>query len=139
MKQIFFILFSLLFIGNTLSQTWEVATATDNYVIYKSEINYLNKVDDINHQRIIFKYENLTNNEITLHFNRDLTYKNANGINEIRQDEDFKVTISANSSIEYDSKKIKDKTFYVFKKDNNGYIKSQLLNFDFININASKQ
>jgi len=41
MKQIFFILLSLLFIGNTLSQTWEVATATDNYVIYKSEINYL--------------------------------------------------------------------------------------------------
>ncbi|MFA5574840.1 MAG: hypothetical protein WC994_07280 [Brumimicrobium sp.] len=96
-------------------------------------------MDDINHQRIIFKYENLTDNEITLHFNRDLTYKNANGINEIRQDEDFKVTIPANSTVEYQETYFRNKTFYVFKKDNNGYIKSQLLNFDFININASKQ
>lgn len=135
MKQIFFILLSLLFIGNTLSQTWEVATATDNYVIYKGEINYLNKVDDINHQRIIFKYENLTDNEITLTFNRKLVYERSEGgQNELIQDNDFLVRIPAHSSVEYQESNYRNKTFYVFKKDNNGYIKNRLLDYQLLNL-----
>ena len=48
------------------------------------------------------------------------------------QDETFSIQIPANGMVEYNESKNNDKSFYIFKTDNNGWIKDSLDTFNFI-------
>lgn len=115
--------------SSCFGQEWKTLQSNENISINTAEINYESPKDGIQHQRVIFQYKNLTNNSLTLTFNRTVSY----GTQQITQDKTYSITIPANSSIEYNDENSKDKTFYIFSKDLKGTIKKILTNFQ-INI-----
>lgn len=116
------------------AQKWTPVVSTSNYVIYQAEIHYTDKANDIDHQRIIFKYENKTNDAIKLHFKRALNYDGNWAI----QDRGFEITIPAHSSVTYDESKKYDKSFFIFKKDHQGWIKETLLDYHINDVTLIK-
>lgn len=86
----------------------------------------------IHHVRLVFRYENKTDHDIQLSFNRSVTYSD----NEIPlvQENRFQVSIPAHSSVAYDSEKLYDKTFFIFAQDKDKLIKRSLVSFDIKNI-----
>lgn len=113
------------------SQDWQEIMTTDSLTISVKEIQYQDLTNDINHQRWVFKYKNLSSSSIEIHFNRELIYDGKQYI----QDEQFSIEIPANGVLEYDDSRKKNKVYYIFKKDNNGWIKESLDTFKFINLN----
>lgn len=111
-------------------KSWAVIEKNEQFSISVTEIEYKNESDGINHQRLVFRYENYTSAPIILNFNREVMYLNQS----IRQDPDFTISIPASSVIEYDESKKYDKTYYIFKKDNNNTIKKSLSDFKIINL-----
>jgi uncharacterized membrane protein len=120
------------FVG--LSQNWKEVKSTDTVKISVKEIHYQNVTNDIDHQRLIFKYENLTSTPIELHFNRELIYNNKKS----SQEEDFSIQIPANGSLEYNELENNTKSYYIFKKDNNGWIKRILDNYSIIHLKVNQ-
>lgn len=112
------------------SQEWTSLQSDENLSINFSKINYESKSDGINHERIVFQYQNLTNSDLTISFQRSVSYDGKTQL----QEKTFQITIPANGSIEYNEANAKDKTFYVFAKDLKGTIKRSLSNFEFTNI-----
>ena len=135
MKQSLTFLFTLMLCSWGFSQSWETVTFNDQVSVYAKEIHYQLTADDIDHQIIIFKYENHTSSPVQITFNRDLNY----GGQIYHGDNAFTVTIPANDVVQYDDSKVHDKTFYIYKKDNKGYIKSSLTNFEVTNLKTEKQ
>ncbi|MBC9810856.1 hypothetical protein H9Y05_00060 [Crocinitomicaceae bacterium CZZ-1] len=111
-------------------QDWQAITSNEQISVYVAEIKHDNPADDISHQRFIFKYENHTTAPVELHFNREVKY----GETTLTQEEDFVVAIPANGEMQYDDSKKNDKTYYLFKKDNKGFIKKSLQDFSIINL-----
>lgn len=114
------------FVGFT--QNWKEVKTNDTVKIYVKEIHYHDIVNDIDHQRLVFRYENLTAKLIEISFNRELIYNNKM----YTQDEDFAIQIPANGISEYSESESKNKSFYIFKKDNKGWIKNTLDSYTFI-------
>jgi len=112
------------------SQEWTTLQSDEKLSINFSKINYESKSDGINHERIVFQYQNLTNSDLTVTFQRSVSY----GADQSLQEKTYQITIPANGSIEYNESNAKDKTFYVFAKDLKGTIKRSLSNFEFTNI-----
>jgi hypothetical protein len=83
------------------------------------------------HQRIIFKYENSSNEDLTINFDRIIAYDGQEL--SISPERNFTLTIPAHSELEF-SDENKSKLFYIFSKDNNGMIKRSLTSFDVINL-----
>ena len=114
------------------SQEWTILKSNEKYSIEYSKIDFENKSDGINHQRIIFQYKNLTNTEIKLTFNRSISYEKSGNLT--LQDKTYSITIPANGSISFNDSNSTDKTYYIFSKDLKGTIKRSLTNFDITNI-----
>lgn len=114
------------------SQEWSTFKSDEKISIEYSKIDFESKSDGINHQRVIFQYKNLTNSDLTLTFNRSVSYEQ-NG-NLTPQEKTYTVTIPANSSISYNEDNSRDKVFYIFSKDLKGTIKRSLTNFEITNI-----
>lgn len=122
----------LSFIG--FSQNWQEVKITDSVKISVREIHYQNVANDIDHQRFVFKYENTTSSPIEIHFNRELIYNGKNYL----QEEDLVITIPANETLQYDDLENNNKSYYIFKKDNGGWIKETLDNYTIINFKVRK-
>lgn len=126
------ILISLLLLSYTgFSQEWKDVKTTDAVIISVKEIHYQDVKNDIDHQRLVFKYKNTTSSPIEIHFNRELNYNGKT----YPQEEDFSINIPANGTLQYNDSKNNNKTYYIFKKDNNGWIKRSLDNYKIINLN----
>ena len=128
MKYTLVIIGLLLFSHAGLSQDWQEIKTNDSVKISVKEIHYQNLTNDIDHQRFVFKYENLTSSPLEINFNRELIYNDKKFL----QDETFSIQIPANGMVEYNESKNNDKSFYIFKTDNNGWIKDSLDTFNFI-------
>ncbi len=113
----------------TFAQDWSSVFSGAEISVYVAEIEYKNPSDGIHHQRLIFKYENHTSQPVELHFNREVNYGTVT-----TQEREFTLQIPENSSVVYDDKKKHDQTFYLFKKDNEGFISKILKDFKIINI-----
>lgn len=130
MKSILLTTFLFLLSFSSFSQNWQEVKKNNAVTISVKEIHYQNKTDDIDHQRLVFKYENTTSSPIEIHFNRELTYNGKT----LTQDQDFSINIPANGTVQYDDSKSNDKTYYIFKKDNKGWIKGTLDTYTIIHL-----
>lgn len=111
--------------SSCFGQEWKALQSNENISINTAEINYESPKDGIQHQRVIFQYKNLTNNALTVTFNRTVSY----GDQQIRQDKTYSITIPANSNVEYNEENSKNKAFYIFSKDLKGTIQKVLHDF----------
>jgi hypothetical protein len=84
------------------------------------------------HERVVFRYTNLSNQNINYSFNRNLVYNGVcYGCDKVEKK--FTVQLKAKEVKEF-SEIYKDKTFYVFSKDLKGTIKKTLDSFQLTNI-----
>lgn len=132
MKAITFLFFAILFASNSKAQEWQTYYEGEGVVIQYRPAEINDTQLGINHTRIIFRYENKTNNSVQLNFKRLITYSD----NETAkpQEKEFSVSIPANSSVEYNQSNSTDKTFYLFVQDKKNTIKRSLINFDIKDI-----
>ena len=135
MKQSLTFLFTLMLCSWGFSQSWETVSSNEQVSIYAKEVHHQRVADDIDHQIIIFKYENHTSSPVQITFNRDLNY----GGHIYYGDNAFTVSIPANAVVQYDESKAHDNNFFIYKKDNKGYIKESLDNFKVTNLKTEKQ
>lgn len=114
------------------SQDWVESYNDQSVSIEFSKITYESPYDGINHERLIFKYTNLTSENLTLSFDRKIAY---DGVELPLSDERaFTLALPANTSVEYTEAEKHNKLFYLFVSDNKGTIKKKLSDFNFINI-----
>lgn len=112
--------------------SWKIEYQDEQIKIESKTINYESIKDGIKHERVVFKYTNLTNNMINISFNRNLIY---NGVcyGCEKNDKKFLIKLNPNETKEF-SEINKDKTFYIFSKDFKGTIKKTLDSFQLTNI-----
>ena len=115
------------------SQDWNSVIEETNFSVYVAEIEYRNPADGIHHQRLVFKYQNHTAQPLELSFNREVNFGGAT----ITQERNFSVLIPGNGSVAYDEARQHDQTFYLFKKDHEGFISKHLRDFKIINIRTN--
>ncbi len=115
-----------------ISQEWTTFQTNEYISIEYARIDHVSKSDGIHHQRIIFKYTNLTDSDLELSFQRLLTYNAKNG--ELLQEKTYSVSLPAQGSVQYNQTNSTDKTFYIFYKDLGGTIKSNLANFEIVHL-----
>lgn len=114
------------------SQEWNEAYRDESILIEYSKITYENSSDGINHDRLIFRYTNLINNDLAISFERKIAY---DGVELSLSDERrFNILIPSNSSLAYSEEEKYNKLYYLFVSDNKGTIKRRLSNFEIINI-----
>jgi len=126
------ILLALIMQTVAFSQDWVESYKDQSVSIEFSKITYESPSDGINHERLIFRYTNLTAENFTLSFDRKIAY---NGVELPLSDERaFALSIPANTYVEYTEAEKNNKLFYLFVSDNKGTITKKLSDFKFINI-----
>lgn len=112
--------------------SWKIEYQDEQIKIESKTINYESIKDGIKHERVVFKYTNLTSKMINISFNRNLIY---NGIcyGCDKSDKKFLIKLNPKETKEF-SEINKDKTFYIFSKDLKGTIKKTLDSFQLTNI-----
>ena len=112
------------------SQEWTPFYSNDTISIEYAETIYNDAVHNHIHERIIFRYTNLTSEEVTFSFERLLAY---DGVEFPSSPERiFKLKLGPNEVKGYNDEVIHDKLYYIFRKDVNDMIKSKLSFFDII-------
>lgn len=130
MKTILTLLAILLSSYMGFSQNWQPVISNDSITISAQEIHYQDLTNDIDHQRLVFKYKNKTSSPLHITFNRELIYNGKT----YPQEEKFSVLIPANGMVQYNNSKNNSKSYYIFKKDNQGWIKNSLNNYSIIHL-----
>jgi len=114
------------------SQDWMESYKDASLSIEHSKITYESPSDGLNHERLIFRYINLTSSELSINFDRKIAY---DGVELSSSPErNFSIFIPANSILSYTDEEKHNKLFYVFLSDNKGTIKKKLSGFEFLNI-----
>lgn len=132
MKTITFLFIATLFAFQSKAQEWQTSYEENGITIQYQLTEVNDPQQGIHHARIIFRYENKTNRTVQLNFNRLITYTGSETAKP--QENNFTVSIPANSSVEYNASNSKDKTFYLFAQDKKNTIKRSLINFDIKNV-----
>lgn len=116
----------------TVESDWKIEYKDAQIQIESKTITYENLKDGIKHERVVFRYTNLSNKGVSISFNRNLIY---NGVcyGCDKPDKKFHIQLNAKEVKEF-SEINKDKTFYVFSKDLKGTIKKTLDSFQLTNI-----
>lgn len=125
-------LFAILLHSIIYSQEWSNIQKNETISIDFSKVTYESPSDGLKHQRIVFKYTNLTNSDLKVSFQRSVSYDESKALK--LQEKTYELTIPANSSFSYNNENANDKTFYIFAKDIKGTIKQSLSNFEIVNI-----
>lgn len=116
------------------SQDWQTYLENESFTVYFSEFEFKNDQDGRHHKRIIFKFENHTESEVTLEFDRFTSYAESEPIN--KSEGDYQLSIPANSAVSYFGNE-NSKLFYVFVRDLNGTIAKQLKDFQLTNFSIN--
>lgn len=118
------------------AQEWNNYYDSDSLAIHfrLEEIN--DPTQGIHHKRIVFQYVNKTAAELTVSFNRVLTYSDTNEPNV--QDKRYVIVLPANTTYEYDPNKTRDKSYYIFAQDVKGTIKKTLVDFQLMNVKLNE-
>lgn len=126
------ILSALLILSSPLafSQEWQSYFSDAKIDIQFAIVDHETPSHNRSHQRIIFNYENKTNELVSFSFMRSLAYDGQ----EITSDKSFSIVLDPNESKAFDRIFNKSKTYYVFSKDNGDMIKRRLSSFDITNI-----
>lgn len=113
------------------AQNWKSYYEDSQILIEIGQIDHDSPSDGIKHERLVFKYTNKTDQEITLSFQRKLAY-NGQQLAEAR-DRSYSLLIEPKSSRSYEENN-RDKAFYIFYRDLKGTIKKVLSNYELSNI-----
>lgn len=136
MKRLLLTLGITLSIGYGISQTADIGKYTpvysqDNIVLSIAEGTFTQS--NKNHVRYFLKYENYSNFPVEISFQKELHYgDDCYGCND-GDEQSYTVTIPANSTLVFDDEN-RSKSFYIFVKDEEGWIKRQLTDFEIKNI-----
>ena len=105
----------------------------DEFVLIQSKTTvYDNPSDGIKHERIVFKYTNLTKQDISISFNRNLFYNGVcYGCNQ--PERRYTVQLKATEVKEYSSKNTESE-YFIFSKDLQGFITKTLDSFHIVNL-----
>ena len=106
------------------SQDWMESYKDASCLIEYSKITYEDPSYGMNHERLVFRYVNLTSQEITIDFDRKIAYDGVDLSNS--QERTFTIVIPGNSTMEYSDEVKNNKLYYVFISDNKGTIKRKL-------------
>lgn len=127
----FFSFFGGLFSQDVSIGEYETIFSSNNIVLSVAEGTF--EEDNKKHVRYFLKYENYTNFPVELSFNKELHYGDQCSGCSGDDEQKFKVTIPANTTLEFDENH-RSKDFYIFVKDENGWIRRQLTSFEIKNV-----
>lgn len=114
----------------TLGQEWRVVLVNENVIISVADYTFENQKDDINHQRLIFKYENITDKVIVLKFSRAVNYYGTYK----KQEQRYSIELPPHSTKQYNSDRQNNRAYYLFQSDNQKFIKTKLQGYKVIDI-----
>jgi len=114
------------------SQDWTTSYKDATISIEYAKISHVSPSDGINHERMIFKYSNFTNQEVIVNFERKLAYNGAE-ISSTKEQK-YSIIIPSNSALQYSDEEKHNKLYYCFMSDNKATIKKNLTGFEIINI-----
>lgn len=114
----------------THAQDWVPYLSEGPLNVELSEFNRVDEKYGKNHQLIIFRYINTSENSLTISFTREVEYVNRTNSN---GEQTFNLILQPHQTLEY-AQDPRNKAFYVFKKDNNGLIKGSLAQFEITNL-----
>lgn len=136
MKRLLLTLGISLSLGYGISQTanigeYNTVYSENNIVMSAAEGTFTQSNKE--HVRYFLKYENYSNFPVELSFQKELHYgDDCYGCGD-NDEQTYTVTIPANTTLVFDDKNT-SKDFYIFVKDNEGWIKRQLTEFEIKNI-----
>lgn len=112
--------------------TWKTEYSDSRVRIESSLITFDNSKEGIKHERIVFRYTNLSTQNLTVSFDRTLYY---NGVcyGCEHPDKRFSVTLAPGETKAY-SDVNRDKTYFIFSRDLNQTITKTLDRFQLLNI-----
>lgn len=111
---------------------WKVEYKDSQIQVESKTIIYDSEKEGMKHERVVFRYTNLSDQNINYSFNRNLVYNGVcYGCDKVEKK--FTIQLKAKEVKEF-SEIYKDKTFYVFSKDLKGTIKKTLDSFQLTNI-----
>jgi|SRR5690554_1020501 len=110
----------------------------DGLIIHVGEGIFIETSNNTSHTKYFFKFQNTTNEDLILQFNKELYYDGeCYGSDNTEGEQQYRITIKANSVASFEENPY-DKSYSVFKKDNNGWIKKQLTDFKLTHVQISK-
>lgn len=115
-------------LNSNISTEWKIEYIDSEIKVESRTLIVDDKANGIKHERIIFKYSNLTSKKITLSFSRKLYYNGKCIGCENSLDKKISITLNPLESKSYDDLN-NDKAYYVFSKDLNKTITKTLDSF----------
>jgi hypothetical protein len=115
-------------LNSNTSTEWKIEYIDSEIKIESATLIIDDKANGIKHERIIFKYSNLTSKKITISFSRKLYYNGKCIGCENSLDKKISITLNPLETISYDDLN-NDKAYYVFSKDLNKTITKTLDSF----------
>jgi hypothetical protein len=114
--------------SNNHSTEWKIEYIDSEIKIESAALIIDDKANGIKHERIVFKYSNLSSKKITISFSRKLYYNGKCIGCENSLDKKISVSLNPLESKSYDDLN-NDKTYYIFSKDLNKTITKILDSF----------
>src|SRR6218665_95424 len=112
--------------------SWKTEYIDPELRIESSVIVYEDAAAGTKHERVIFRYTNMTNKQMTVSFERTLTYDGVcYGCD--KPEKRFVVELAPMETKQF-SKENKDKTFYIFSKDIKNTIRKKLDKYNITKI-----
>lgn len=115
-----------------MGQEWSEIYKNESLIVSFKTINYTSPSNGHQHERVVFNYENRSNNTIDVTLNRAHYYGN-----QCYGCEGGELTynlILPPKTTETFDKKNTSKTYYIFKKDLEGFIKKSLTDWKILNV-----
>lgn len=100
-------------------------------VISLTKTNFDSPQDGIYHERINYRFENLSSKQVTISFNRSTTYSPSSGVT--ADGNRVEILLEPNSIADFTNHP-RDKRFYTFSKDLKNTIQKKLTNVQILNI-----
>lgn len=119
-------------VNDCQNDIWKTEYKDESVLIQSKTIVYDNPSDGVKHERIVFKYTNLTKQNLTISFNRNLFY-NGKCYGCEQSERRYTVQLNASEAKEY-SEKNKNQEYFVFVKDLQGFITKTLDAFHIVNL-----
>jgi hypothetical protein len=135
---------TLFFTCSLLSYAQEVSVNNLNQLLEKEGVKifvgegvFEEASNNTSHARYFFTFQNTTDKDLMLKFNKELYYDGiCQNCGSDSDEQHYSVMLKANSTASYEENP-RDKTYSIFIKDNHGWIKKQLTDFKFINVQIS--
>ncbi|MCK6648555.1 MAG: hypothetical protein L6Q66_02760 [Bacteroidia bacterium] len=125
--------FNLCKIEHAPSTEWKIEYIDSEIKIESALLIIDDQTNGIKHERVIFRYSNLSSKKINVSFSRRMYYDGKCMGCDNNLDKKMTITLDPSEVIEY-TEKNKDKVFYLFSRDLNNTISKKLDSFQITSI-----